>query len=169
MLKSNRVYLWGFMGCGKSTIGLSLAKTLSIPFLDTDQQVEMMSCMNITEIFHQHGEAYFRFLESQVLHHTNLLHQAIIATGGGLPSNHNLFERMNELGITIYLQMPFDELWQRIQKDHVQRPMVKSFEQMQALYLEREKIYHKAHITVNATMQTSKIITQIVEEISKKK
>ena len=79
------VFLIGFMGCGKTTLGKKLAARLQYPFIDLDEVLEQQVGMKITQYFKEHGETRFRELESSVLKGAEYPENAIVSTGGGLP------------------------------------------------------------------------------------
>ncbi len=93
-----RIYLLGFMGCGKSSLGRRLARKLEYPFLDIDNEVERILGQEIPDIFRTKGETAFREAERQVLHSTATVQKAVIATGGGTPCYSDNMDFMLENG-----------------------------------------------------------------------
>ncbi|OQY05321.1 MAG: hypothetical protein B6I20_01495 [Bacteroidetes bacterium 4572_117] len=83
------IYLIGFMGSGKTTVGKKLARKLSYNFIDLDAQIELEIGTNITDYFEQFGEEKFRLIEHQVLHNTYKLENTVVSTGGGAPCYFN--------------------------------------------------------------------------------
>src|ERR1700750_2431868 len=79
------VFLIGFMGCGKTTLGRKLASRMGYPFIDLDHVLEAKAGMTIAEYFNAFGEDAFRKLESEILKQTDYPENAIVSTGGGLP------------------------------------------------------------------------------------
>src|SRR5690242_1710479 len=104
-----RIYLVGFMGSGKSTLGQQVADSLQVPFFDTDLVIESQTDMSVAGIFAIRGEKEFRELEADVLRQTTIYDKALIATGGGTVCHFDNMQWMNEHGITMYLSWP-DEL-----------------------------------------------------------
>ena len=149
-----RIYLIGFMGTGKSTLGKRIATTFQVPFLDTDVEVELLTGMTITEIFENKGEGYFRKLEKEVLQKTKQLPKAIIATGGGLPIYDDNMDWMKVNGITVYLESPEELLTNRILQSGFKRPLLmnlrkeKAKEKIHSLFTIRKPIYEEAAITL---------------------
>ena len=89
------IFLLGFMGSGKSTLGKRLAKKMSWEFLDMDKVLEEQEGMTVTQIFQEKGEAYFREAETQFLQGLDPSMNRIVATGGGAPCHTNNMDLMN--------------------------------------------------------------------------
>jgi len=97
-----KIFLIGFMGCGKSHWGKQLSQKLQMPFFDLDEKVEENEGKTITEIFADYGEEYFRLLEKDVLHLLTESHESfIMATGGGTPCFYNTIDYLNAKGTTV--------------------------------------------------------------------
>lgn len=98
------LFLIGYMGCGKSTVGRKLARRLGRPFVDTDAAVEEREGASVADLFRYEGEERFREIERAVLDETIAsCPDAVVSTGGGLPIWRDNMARMNEAGTTIYL------------------------------------------------------------------
>ncbi|HEX2967615.1 MAG TPA: shikimate kinase [Bacteroidales bacterium] len=151
----DKVYIIGFMGSGKTTIGKKLASILNWKFTDLDEQIEITAGKSIKEIFSVSGEEYFRKLESDALKNTESLRNTVISTGGGVPCYGNNIDFMLSHGITVYLNMTPEELTSRLSGEKESRPLISSIENSDLLtYIneklsEREKYYNKAEITIN--------------------
>src|SRR5690554_1941101 len=91
----NLIFLIGFMGCGKSTMGKKVAKKTGYPFIDLDDLIVQKINISITEYFEAFGESAFRAIEREELHKLSGLKNAIIATGGGAPCHLDNMEWMN--------------------------------------------------------------------------
>jgi shikimate kinase len=145
------IYLVGFMGSGKSTIGRLLAHRLGWSFFDTDEEIEAAERIRIFEIFEQRGEPEFRRLESEILvQHVRWIERgrpAVLALGGGAfvqPQNRRLLE---DSGVTVWLDCPFDVVATRVsQASH--RPLARDPEQFAALYRERQESYRMADVHI---------------------
>ena len=99
------LFLIGYMGCGKSTVGRKLSRRLGWRFADTDALVEEAEGASVADIFHYEGEERFREVERQVLEHLIAAAEpVVVSTGGGLPLWHDNMGRMNGSGVTVYLQ-----------------------------------------------------------------
>src|SRR6476620_3320016 len=101
-----KVFLIGFMGSGKTTIGKKLANYLKYEFIDLDKFIEARAGMTIVDYFAAHGEEEFRKMERDVLQTTHYPDNVIIATGGGTPTYDDNMEWMNENGKVAYLSLP---------------------------------------------------------------
>lgn len=153
------LFLVGYAGSGKSSLGKRLARRLGVRFVDTDREVEMQVGATIADIFHYEGEEYFRMAERKAVE--TLANEAVdmvIATGGGLPTWRDNMEWLVRSGMTVYLRRSPEQILSRL-TDHgrEKRPMFrgKSDEELLMFMHEqmavREKFYAKAHITVECT------------------
>ncbi len=163
-----RVVLVGFMGSGKTTVGRKLSLELGVPFLDTDEEVIKRTGKGISEIFTLFGETYFRKIEQSVI--IDLLHtyeDAVISTGGGLPSYGKNMDLINRMAFSVFLRADFDVLWSRISKDE-ERPLVKmGREKVKELYERRLPFYEKAHFIVDTGKQNpEEVVSEILNHLS---
>jgi shikimate kinase len=145
---ANRVYLVGFMGSGKTTVGRVLAERLDSPFVDLDQAFESMAGTTIKESFERHGEAWFRERESELLRGTGALPKAVIALGGGTfvaPANR---EFVQESGVSVFLDASFDLIASRLAGKAVDRPLFRDLAEARQLYDTRLPCYKMANWTV---------------------
>ena len=142
------IFLCGFMGCGKSTIGKILAKNIGCNFCDTDELIVRNQGMTIPEIFSQKGEPYFRTVEAETV--KSLCGKStVVACGGGAMQNTDTADTVRQNGgMIIYLYVPFETCYERI-KDDSNRPIVmnNTREQLEEIYNKRHEIYKK-----NSTM-----------------
>ncbi len=148
------VFLIGFMGSGKSSIGRMVAEKLSWSFLDTDTQLENKSGKSISEFFDQAGESAFRREEKLLLSAIiPAKENIIVATGGGMPCFSGNIELMNEHGITIYLKLPASLLAERLQSHENKRPLLTGKTNLNAyiteVLAEREFFYKKTNYTLD--------------------
>ena len=119
-----RIFLTGYMGCGKSTIGRKVAALLGINFVDLDKYIEERNFKSVPDIFAQEGEAAFRDKERQALQEVAQFEDIVIGTGGGAPCFFDNMQRMNEAGITIYLAPDNETLAFRLLKSKTERPLI---------------------------------------------
>ncbi|RZM27547.1 MAG: shikimate kinase [Pedobacter sp.] len=119
-----KIFLIGFMGCGKTTMGKKLAAKLDCPFFDLDHQIEAEMGQTIATYFTEHGEAAFRQLENKKIKAFSYPKHAVIATGGGTPCYFDNIDWMNENGLTIYINMPAQALAKRLEKGKAKRPLL---------------------------------------------
>jgi shikimate kinase len=149
-VQDQRVFLIGFMGVGKTTMGRRLAKRLHLEYRDLDQEIEFAASMFIPDIFNLLGEEQFRKMEAETLRRQQPGH--LIACGGGTPCFHDNMNWMNANGITIYLQASPKFLADRLMKSKKPRPLLKGMNQVQlsdfiaSKLEERQPFYEQAKI-----------------------
>ncbi|MBT3385159.1 MAG: shikimate kinase [Prolixibacteraceae bacterium] len=120
-----RIYLIGYMGCGKSTLGRRLSEHLNLQFVDMDHYIEERNYKTIPQIFAEEGEAEFRKKERKALEELSEFTDIVIATGGGAPCFFDNVELMNKSGKTIYLNIEPNILADRLLKSKTERPLIK--------------------------------------------
>jgi shikimate kinase len=120
-----RIYLIGYMGCGKSTLGRKLSKHLNLQFVDMDHYIEERNYKTIPQIFAEEGEAEFRKKERKALEELAEFTDIVIATGGGAPCFFDNINFMNNSGKTIYLNIDPKILANRLLKSKTERPLIK--------------------------------------------
>lgn len=109
------IFLVGYMGCGKSTLGRRLARRLGVPFIDTDSRVEEREGASVSDLFRYEGEQRFREIEREVLDAAIAGNDsAVISTGGGLPVWGDNMARMNAAGCTVYLRRSAENIAGRL-------------------------------------------------------
>ena len=149
-----KIFLVGFMGCGKTTIGKKLARLLNYEFADLDKLIEVKAGMTIQEYFSEYGEEQFRVLEKEVLHSLANRTDLVVATGGGAPCYFDNMEWMNQSGVTVYLSMPPRALAGRLQGSTT-RPLLRGLageslvEFIANKLKEREPFYNQAQNVVS--------------------
>jgi shikimate kinase len=150
-----KIFLVGFMGCGKSTKAKQLANLLDCSVIDIDAVIVEEQGMSINDYFAAHGEDAFRALEQNVLNTYRYPDTCVVATGGGLPCFFDNMEWMNENGITVYLEMTPPQLVSRLGKRE-KRPLIKDMDDEQLLVFitnklaERNPFYAKSRLIVNS-------------------
>jgi shikimate kinase len=170
--KQLNVFLIGYMGAGKTTIGRLLAKKLNWSFVDIDGFIETRYHKTITAIFEEKGEAGFREIERRVLLEISAFEKVIISTGGGLPCFFDNMELMNRTGVTVYLKETVDELVNRLNSENQKRPLIKgkSSEELREFVEtnlgKREIFYNQATFTVDVKhCPAKKEMEQWIEEL----
>jgi len=139
------------MGVGKTTVGRRLAKTLELPFYDSDEQIEQASGRTVAGYFRDHGEAEFRAGERRVISRLLSDEPLILATGGGAFIPEATREILQEKALTIFLKGEFETLFARVSKKDT-RPLLQVPDPRRTyreLMESRYPIYEQAHITVN--------------------
>jgi shikimate kinase len=120
-----RIYLIGYMGCGKSTLGKKLSKHLGLQFIDMDHYIEKRNCKTVPQLFEEFGEEGFRQRERKALEELAEFTDVVIATGGGAPCFFDNIDLMNRTGKTIYLNIHPKILASRLLKSKTERPLIK--------------------------------------------
>jgi shikimate kinase len=124
-----KIFLIGFMGCGKTYWGQALSKKLGLPFFDLDHQIEEKEETSINTIFTEKGEEYFRLLEKEVLYLLTESHVSfVMATGGGTACYFNNIGYMKKSGVVVWLNCSMDCIYERLTKGREQRPLVKDLD-----------------------------------------
>jgi shikimate kinase len=168
-LNLNTIYLVGFMGCGKTSVGKQLSNRLDVPPYDVDATVEKLRGQTIKQIFHNEGEEAFRNYESLAIRHLPLEHAVVMTGGGALVREENL-AYMKSKGLVIYLKTSFPVIWNRVMKEEERskRPLLlnNSKEDVFKLYSERIKHYEQSDITiVTDDLTTEEVCDQILNEL----
>jgi shikimate kinase len=145
-----RIYLTGFMGCGKTTVGPLLARRLGAPFVDLDREIERRAGMTVREIFARQGEPAFRGMEAEALRGTLALPDVVVAVGGGTLTFEANARWVSANGLSVWLNLPFAAIASRIGGlGKADRPLFKDEVQALALYRERLPAYRRADLTVD--------------------
>lgn len=138
------VFLTGFMGSGKSTVGRRLARFLSLPFTDTDVRIEKQQGKSISDIFAQDGEEAFRRLETETLRDIGKEELCqVVSTGGGLPMREENRRIMKEAGLVVFLRVRPETVYGRLQGDTT-RPLLQRSDpqaEIRRLLAERNPLY----------------------------
>ena len=158
-----KIYLVGFMGAGKTTVGRELAARLDVPFFDLDELVEAAEKMSIKDIFSQHGEPHFRKRERDILRSTRHLKRAVIATGGGTFTFDDNIQFIQSEGISVYLSAPYSLLRGRIGDKAAERPLFRDDSAAHELYGNRVRYYRMSDITID--MRDDETPAEIVERL----
>ena len=167
----DRIYLVGYMGAGKTTAAKRLASRLGWEVADTDALFEEKYRISVDDFFQKYDEPLYRRLETQILHDTLSLDNAVIATGGGTACFNDNMDWMNQNGFTVFLKISPQSALVRLSQSKVRRPKVygKSPEELEDFirqnYTERMPFYEKAMLTMKAEDLD---LEHLVDEIQKK-
>lgn len=165
----DNIILIGFMGCGKTSVGIRLSYQLRRMFLDTDKLIARQQGRSVSRIFEEDGEAYFRALETETI--AGLQggqERCIIATGGGLPVKPENRPLLRALGRVVYLKAEPETVYERL-RDDTERPLLQCADplsRIRELMRERETAYTEAADMVISV--DGKEIDMIVKEIEEK-
>ncbi|MCY4633891.1 MAG: shikimate kinase [Acidobacteria bacterium] len=148
-MRTDKVFLVGFMAAGKSTVARALGARIDWRVEDVDSRIEAREHRAVADIFATRGEARFRAIEREVLRDLVPLRHTVVATGGGTfadPANRRL---INADGASVWLDVSFETVVDRIPPDG-RRPLAADRTTMEALYRTRQSAYRHAHLRLDA-------------------
>ena len=156
MDRFGRIFLTGMPGSGKTVVGRFLAKIMQLSFIDLDLVIAEKAGMDINRIFAELGEEQFRQMEAEWLREAgNPELEFVLATGGGAPCFHENMQYMNAIGVTVFLDVPLDELcWRLIGRGTSKRPLLRDLSdeevrvELHQKYEQRQVFYRQAQIHV---------------------
>lgn len=167
MAKHN-IYLVGFMGTGKSTIGRELARVMGRKFIDMDQELEKRHGGSVSGLFKEHGEQWFRDREEELCAELAQSSNRIVATGGGSLINLANFEVFQKSGLLICLYTQRDCLVERLERNE-KRPLLQNTnvgKRVDQLLKERQYLYERIKIRIDTTnytpLETAKRIAELL-------
>ncbi|HKB57009.1 MAG TPA: shikimate kinase [Lacunisphaera sp.] len=158
------LYLVGFMGTGKSTVGRQVARQLGFQFLDSDHEIERAQARPVAKIFAEDGEARFRALEREFVEHGHPAEKCVVACGGGLVVPPGMLELLRGRGVVMCMHAPIDTILRRTMHT-THRPLlqVENPEQrLRELYAQREEIYRR---TGTIVLTDSRPLREIVAHV----
>ena len=172
MQESRKIFLVGYTGCGKTSLGRKLARRLHIRFIDTDDEIEQREQASVGDIFHYAGEEYFRRAERAVLEQiASDDGDAVVSTGGGMPVRSDNAELLNKLGITVYIRRKAEQIARRLTPyGRAKRPRLHGLndaeltEFMERDIEAREPYYAKAHYTIDGSLHND---AELLDELLK--
>lgn len=169
-----RIFLIGYMGAGKTTLGKELARRMKLSFIDLDHYIEARYHKMVGQIFAEEGEEPFREYERKLLHEVGTFEDVVISTGGGAPCFFDNIRYMNEAGTTVYLKVSPGELSKRLTVSKQNRPVLKgkTGAELEAFIEEnlrkRESFYGQAAIVFDAeVMLTENDVREISKSLAK--
>lgn len=165
-----RIYLIGYMGSGKSTLGRRLSKQMDVQFVDMDHYIEERNYKTIPQIFEEEGEAEFRKKERKALEELSEFTDIIIATGGGAPCFFDNIDLMNNSGKTIYLNIDPEILAERLMNSKTERPLIKGKSKDELVAFidttlkKRNEFYRQAKYQITQPDIDLKILEEMISE-----
>ena len=169
------IFMIGFMGCGKSTVGKKLAKELRLQFIDLDKYIINKHQKAISDIFDTEGESGFRMKESEALREVCTKTDLVVSTGGGTPCYEDNMKFINENGISIYIEMNPAALLNRLKNSKAERPLINNMndEELSGFIAEkleeRLEYYNSANIKVDGINLNANILFKEIDKFLSKK
>lgn len=168
-----KIYIVGMPGSGKSYLGRKISQTLKLQFIDLDDLIEKHEKKLIRTIILENGEKYFRELEQNILHQTELKNKFVISCGGGTPTFFDNMDWMKKNGIVLWINTPLEIISERISKNITRRPLFigLSKEEINKKLLElsqkRAPFYKKSNITIDISKQKKLSLSSIIQQVIK--
>ena len=170
------IFLIGYMGSGKTTLGRALGRRLGLQFIDLDLYIESRYMRTISQLFAERGEDKFRSIEREMLHEVAEMEDVVVACGGGTPCYYDNIDYMNRCGTTVFLSASEDRLFARLSINRNKRPLIKDLDDQSLRIFIRENLalrmphYSKASHSfcgdrLEDVMQSSTSVEKFIEEI----
>lgn len=153
-----RIYIVGFMGAGKSSVGERLARDLRFRFIDLDREIERETGRTIAEIFRDDGEPAFRRVEARVLREVGSQIDAVIACGGGTLTVWENRDFVHRTGVSVWLDAPLDVMIERCRSGE-HRPLLGDRPRMEALLASRVGAYQQADLRIDAASDPPEVLS----------
>jgi len=163
-VKTDKLYLVGFMGAGKTSVARALGRRMGWRVEDIDHRIEGREHRRVADIFTREGEAYFRSVERSVLQELLPQRQLIVATGGGTFADADNRTAILADGAVVWLDVPLERVIERVPADG-RRPLASDRAQMEQLYARRQAAYVQAHLRIDASRPVAEIAERILEWI----
>lgn len=159
------IFLIGFMGAGKTTVGQALARHLHYEFVDLDRMIEARVGKSVAEIFAESGESEFRRLETEAIQSCHDLTHAVVALGGGAYTSEENRLLLRSIGTTVWLDCPLRICLRRISGDP-SRPLLRDENEMSALLERRRAAYAQAdHIVQTGKLSPGQLVLEIIKDV----
>ena len=167
-----QVFLIGFMGAGKSSVGKRLAARLELPFIDMDHAIEKQEGKSISELFENNGETHFRNLEREWINGLNT-ESAVVSLGGGTPCQDEIMDLLNKKGLTVYVKASIGILVSRLGNAKSKRPLIDEIKDdsekltsfVDSLLSEREVHYNRAKLIFDGSDVNAENLEKLAEQI----
>jgi shikimate kinase len=164
-VRTDKIYLVGFMTAGKTTVARALGARLDWQAVDLDEEIERREGLTVADIFATRGEPAFRQLEREALQRLLPLRHVVVATGGGTFADPANRAAILADGCSIWLDTAFNEVIARLPSDG-RRPLASSRGQMEALYLARRDSYQLAHLRIDTTgSPVGAVVEQVLDRL----
>jgi shikimate kinase len=163
-VKTDKLYLVGFMGAGKSTVAAALGRRIGWRTEDVDSRIEARERRSVAAIFAREGEPYFRDVERQIVRELLSERNVIVAAGGGTFAEADNRAAMLGDGAVAWLDLPLDQVIQRLPADG-RRPLAADAMQLEQLYFRRRLSYQQAHVRVDASRPVDEVVERLLEWI----
>ncbi len=165
-----RIFLVGYMGCGKTTTGKRLAKKYGLDFVDLDHYIESRYFKTVSRLFQEKGEDGFREIERDLLREVADFENVIISTGGGTACFFDNMKFMNQKGETVYLKASAAELTAYLRTASKDRPLLAQkgekelFGFISGMLKKREPFYSQAKHSVDARDMSDEVFDKIIND-----
>lgn len=165
MASGDKLYLVGFLGAGKSSVGRALGLRLGWRVIDVDEWIEARERQSVADIFATRGEPAFRAIEREAVRAALPVRHVVVATGSGTFADPTNRTSMLEDGTVIWLDAPFDTLVGRVPPDG-RRPLAKDRDQFAALFASRLATYRLAHLRIDtAAAAVDEVVERILDRL----
>lgn len=161
-MNTNKVYLVGFMGAGKTTVAQALGRRLGWRVEDVDELIEARERCSVADVFATRGEPYFRLAEREVLRRLLPVEYAVVATGGGTYADPENRAAINATGVAVWLDLPLDQVLARVPQDG-RRPLATDRASFEALYHARRLAYQQAHLRLDAGAPVEELVERVLD------
>jgi shikimate kinase len=161
-MRTDKLYLVGFMGAGKTTLAKALGRRLDWRTEDLDELVEARERCTVADLFARRGEPYFRGVERDVLRSVLPLRPAVVATGGGTYADAANRALINDDGLSVWLDLPLQTVLTRVPADG-RRPLAADRAQFETLYHQRRLAYQLAHLRLDALSPVEEMVERVLD------